>query len=392
MDLDVDTTQTTINCISFCSGIRGIERGLERVVPNLRTLCHVEIEAFIIENLVAEMEQGLVAPAPIWSNIKTFDPKPFRGRVHIITGGYPCQPFSNAGKRKGTEDPRHLWPYIENAVDTIRPDVCFFENVRGHVNLGLREVIESLEGLGYRVHWGIFSAEETDASHKRERVFIMAVRRELVDPNNGSVNNLTRRHEEKSDREELQQWDKNKKSCQSNQWDNTSGHGFESHDSIPTRRNSTEIASSTEMGNSTEQGFQKPGQRRVGELQEESGEGIYDRPQKSGSHVVLADMLSEGLEGYTGNEQREGRQRVGQDRPITKSGIPQSVARPGQPQHEWECPRATNGQWETKSSMGGPINGYKFREDFLRALGNSVYSESAALAWKTLSKKHGLKI
>jgi len=95
--------------------------------------------------------------------------------VDILSGGYPCQPFSAAGKRLGTEDPRHLWPYIANGIRAMRPRVCFFENVEGHISLGLREVVSELEGIGYKVAWGIFSAREVGAPHQRKRVFILGV-------------------------------------------------------------------------------------------------------------------------------------------------------------------------------------------------------------------------
>jgi DNA (cytosine-5)-methyltransferase 1 len=95
--------------------------------------------------------------------------------VDILTGGYPCQPFSAAGKRLGTEDPRHLWPYIARGIRILEPRICFFENVEGHISLGLSDVIEDLAGMGYRTTWGIFSASEVGAPHQRKRVFILAV-------------------------------------------------------------------------------------------------------------------------------------------------------------------------------------------------------------------------
>ena len=112
--------------------------------------------------------------APIWTNLKTFPWAEFRDRVDILTGGYPCQPFSSAGKRLGTNDPRHLWPFITSGIQMVRPKLCFFENVEGHISLGLREVISDLESLGYKTTWGIFSAAECGAPHQRKRVFILA--------------------------------------------------------------------------------------------------------------------------------------------------------------------------------------------------------------------------
>ena len=163
-----------LNCISFCSGYAGFELGLKRVIPNVRTVAYVEIEAFAVANLVAKMEEDKLDVAPIWTNLKTFNGRPFRDRVHIFTGGYPCQPFSHAGSRKGTSDPRHLWPYIRHHISTIRPLCCIFENVAGHVTLGFDEVYKDLRALGYSVEAGLFTAAEVGAPHKRERLFILA--------------------------------------------------------------------------------------------------------------------------------------------------------------------------------------------------------------------------
>jgi len=170
----VDTTQT-ITHLGLCAGYGGIELGLKRVLPTLRTVALCEIEAFACANLVAKMEAGLMDPAPIWTDLKTFPWAEFRDRVDILTGGYPCQPFSAAGKRLGTEDERHLWPYIASGIRILNPRVCFFENVEGHISLGLREVISELGQMGYETTFGIFSAAECGAPHQRKRVFILAV-------------------------------------------------------------------------------------------------------------------------------------------------------------------------------------------------------------------------
>jgi DNA (cytosine-5)-methyltransferase 1 len=94
--------------------------------------------------------------------------------VDIITAGYPCQPFSTAGKRKGVEDERHLWPYIKEAISTIRPSIVFLENVRGHFGLGFRDVLTDLASIGYDVRWTLIRASDVGAPHRRERLFIFA--------------------------------------------------------------------------------------------------------------------------------------------------------------------------------------------------------------------------
>jgi site-specific DNA-cytosine methylase len=171
---NVDITKELPTVIAFCAGYGGIERGLDLAGFEHRVIAYVEIEAFAIANLVNKMEAGLLPPAPVYTDIKTFPAHLFRDRVDLITGGYPCQPFSAAGQRKGTDDPRHLWPFINRHIQTIRPVQCFFENVEGHISLGLSSVISDLEEDGYRATWGIFSAREVGAHHQRKRVYILA--------------------------------------------------------------------------------------------------------------------------------------------------------------------------------------------------------------------------
>jgi len=173
----VDTPQEFTH-VSLCAGYGGIDLGLKRAIPTLRTVAFSEIEAYACANLVAKMEAGQLDPAPIWTDLKTFPWGAFHGRVDILSGGYPCQPFSAAGKRLGTDDPRHLWPFIATGIRLMQPRFCFFENVEGHISLGLRAVIEELAELGYTATWGIFSAAEVGAPHQRKRVFILAHRRE----------------------------------------------------------------------------------------------------------------------------------------------------------------------------------------------------------------------
>jgi DNA (cytosine-5)-methyltransferase 1 len=121
------------------------------------------------------MEEKALAEAPIWSDLRTFDGKPWRGVVDLITGGYPCQPFSSAGKRLGEDDPRHLWPEIRRIIEEIKPCFVFFENVSGHLTLGLSDVLGDLARMGFRCSAGLFTAEEVGAPHRRERVFVLGV-------------------------------------------------------------------------------------------------------------------------------------------------------------------------------------------------------------------------
>ena len=174
---------TTITTLEMCAGYSGIGLGIKNIFgERLRTIAYCELEGFAQANLISKMEKGLLDAAPIWSDLKTFPYESFHGLVDILIAGYPCQPFSSAGKRAGKEDPRHLWPWIADGIRLLQPTMCFFENVEGHISLGLSTVISDLEELGYKVSWGVFSAAEClDASgrtapHQRKRVFIMAHR------------------------------------------------------------------------------------------------------------------------------------------------------------------------------------------------------------------------
>lgn len=165
-----------LRSIELCAGYGGLGLGIELAVPCSRSVCLVEREGFLIGQLVQAMEEGLMAQAPIHSNVRTFDGKPWRGKVDCVTGGYPCQPFSIAGKRLGTADPRHLWPDIFRIVNEVQPAICFFENVDDHLNMGYEQVHADLERVGYVVEAGIFSSAETGATHVRERLYILAYR------------------------------------------------------------------------------------------------------------------------------------------------------------------------------------------------------------------------
>jgi DNA (cytosine-5)-methyltransferase 1 len=94
--------------------------------------------------------------------------------VDVITGGYPCQPFSTAGHRKGRNDERHLWPYVHTAIRTLRPDIAIMENVAGHLSLGFGDVLADLAAIGWDAEWTTVRASDVGACHRRERLFILA--------------------------------------------------------------------------------------------------------------------------------------------------------------------------------------------------------------------------
>ena len=176
----MDNTKESIRHLSLCAGYGGIDLGLRRVLPECRTVAYVEIEAFAIQNLVHKIEAERLDPAPVYTDVKSFPFKEFRGCVDILSGGFPCQPFSQAGSQRSTEDPRHIFPYILEGIRECRPTVVFLENVEGIISSKTRDgesvlqyVLKSLEEVGYSATAGVFSASEIGAPHQRKRVFIL---------------------------------------------------------------------------------------------------------------------------------------------------------------------------------------------------------------------------
>lgn len=164
------------NLMSLCAGVGGLELGVRIARPGARGVCYLEREVPAAARLVARMQDGSLHPAPIWSDLTTFDGLPWRGLVDCLTSGDPCQPNSVAGKGLGKDDDRWLLDHVFRIIDEVRPARVFRENVPGNADGQLAAIIPALEGMGYRVAAGIFSARGAGASHLRERLFIMADR------------------------------------------------------------------------------------------------------------------------------------------------------------------------------------------------------------------------
>mgnify|MGYP003145119770 CR=1 FL=1 len=156
-----------LKVLSLFAGIGGIDLGLEST-GRFETIQFVEYEPFCQHILRRHWPD-----VPIWGDVKTFDPDSC-GDIDLLCGGYPCQPFSVAGKQKGTEDDRHLWPRMFEIIKHKRPTWVLCENVPGHVNLGLDQVLFDLESEGYSWQTFVLGAVAVDAPHRRQRLFIVA--------------------------------------------------------------------------------------------------------------------------------------------------------------------------------------------------------------------------
>ena len=170
-----------LKTISLCTGYGGLELGIELLgEQRIRHILICEIEAFAIATNLEKMQKGQMVSCPMWTNLKTLCAKPFRGHTDLLTAGFPCQPFSKAGRYKADQDERHLFPDILRIIDECRPTRVFFENVEGLIatklqtgESALKYVLRSLGERGYRTAWTISSAIEAGAKHQRKRVFIL---------------------------------------------------------------------------------------------------------------------------------------------------------------------------------------------------------------------------
>jgi len=151
---------------SLCTGYGGLDLAVEEFF-NARTVWTSDTDKSASKVIEQRFNVPNLGDLKLidWSKVEPID---------IMTAGYPCQPFSHAGERKGFEDERHIWPHIKEAISILRPKYVVLENVRGHLTLGFDSVLGDLAEIGYDARWAIVRASDIGAPHKRERLFVVA--------------------------------------------------------------------------------------------------------------------------------------------------------------------------------------------------------------------------
>ena len=139
-----------------------------------RTVCAVEWEAYPASVLCARQNDGFLPTFPIWDDVQTFDGRPWRGIVDVVSGGFPCQDISAAGKGEGIGGGRSsMWKHMARIIGEVQPRYAFVENSPMLTTRGLGTVLGDLASLGFDAEWGVLSAADVGANHKRERVWIL---------------------------------------------------------------------------------------------------------------------------------------------------------------------------------------------------------------------------
>jgi DNA (cytosine-5)-methyltransferase 1 len=140
-----------------------------------RTVCAVEWETYPASVLLARQNDGSLPPFPIWDDIQTFDGNPWRGIVDVVSGGFPCQDISAAGKGAGIDGERSgMWGEMARVICEVRPRFVFVENSPMLTSRGLGRVLGDLASMGFDARWGVLGAADIGANHQRDRIWIVA--------------------------------------------------------------------------------------------------------------------------------------------------------------------------------------------------------------------------
>tara|TARA_R100000963_G_C4645987_1_gene110497 strand:- start:2770 stop:3927 length:1158 start_codon:yes stop_codon:yes gene_type:complete len=373
--------------LALCAGVGGLEMGIGIANPKFRTVAYVEREAFPASILAKRMEEGLLDPGPIWSDLETFDPEPWRGIVSVISCGFPCQPWSAAGKQKKTADSRWIWDSISEIICKIRPKYVFLENVPGVAFGGLECVLRTLAEVRLNAEWDLFRASDCGAPQKRERMFILGypnrsrwtpawagyevnpeeksqpgsrgVGRELADSHGNGGGEIP-------PSEETERQDPN---LRSEGLADSSGKSLRDQPGGSSGENGS---GTTEFGN-TSQGLADPDSRGLSKCSEQySGEERGCEASSFGEYPdrcneEMGDPNLEGLEGRSISERESSYQ------------FPPWPPGPSEPSERFET--------SVEPSVCRTSTGLANRVDRLRACGNAVLPVVSAYAWAVLKER-----
>lgn len=342
-----------INGLALYTGNGGLEAALHLVLPGYRTVCAVERQAYAAAAFVEWLEKAGLGACPVWDDATTFDPLPWRGLVDIISAGFPCQPYSGAGKGLRESDPRDGWPHVFRTVRALMPPIFWGENVATIITRGRHSFKSDLESLGYRVAAGIYSAAEVGAPHLRERLFIL-----------GTLADSARLGRPEGRPEPEGQQGRSHASFSGSGLGDADGLGRDRRPDVQGRRQEggTSSCRTSHVGHA-DNSAERPG------LCPERAQGIGGgRSCDAGRQV--------------GNPDGAGLERVGHERAASDGRYqwPWPAGR-GAEQYAWEKPRLA------ESGLGRTTHGVGARNEQLLCLGNGVVPVAGALAFVSLWEK-----
>jgi len=313
-----------------------------------RTVCAVEWESYPASVLCARQNDGLLPPFPIWDDVQTFDGKPWRGIVDVVSGGFPCQDISAAGKGAGIDGERSgMWGEMARIIHEVRPRFVFVENSPMLTSRGLGRVLGDLASMGFDAKWGVLGAADIGANHQRDRIWIVAKQMGNSD-NNGQITPEIR---------EIAEPRGNDNKAKQNETIQSQGSG-EQHETLAYSRC---------------------------ELWDEGNSGDLDTQEEIGtSSPILNQSSGEGC----GEDQVADTREIRPCGEKTEQGLARELrfAECGVDRNWWQrepefVPRTT------QRNMGGVVDGLASRVDRLKAIGNGQVPLCAATAWRILSEQ-----
>lgn len=327
-----------------------------------RTVCAVEWDAYARDVLVARQNDGCLDPFPIWDDVQTFDGKPWRGRVDVVSGGFPCQDISAAGKGAGIEGERSgMWKHMARITGEVLPQYVLVENSPMLVGRGLGVVLADLAEMGYDAKWGIVGAHHASAPHKRDRIWIIA---ELP-------HSLRTERKPRARGRRVREGDKELADSEGSR----TGYDRKNHGARSGEINASDNAGGSSRGND------RP---KDGEVMADTA-GTQDHGIRGdcecgwnamGRKKQAAQQDDRAPDHHCACGRREIRHAAG-------AGLPHGITGPmGEPRaiKEPELPD----WWSTEPNVGRVANGVAARVDRLRCLGNGQVPAVVPLAWNNL--------
>ena len=305
------------------------------------TVCAVEWEPYPCAVLCARQNEGILPPFPIWDDVRTFDGKPWRGRVDVVSGGFPCQDISAAGKGAGIDGERSgLWAHMARIIREVGPRFAFVENSPMLTSRGLGRVLGDLAAMGYDARWGVLGAHHAGAPHKRDRIWIVA---ESRSPRTG--------------RDYREAGDAHRGAGGEYVPPLRQAHGEDGSDRADSAGASDDVADA------------KNSEWRSGQFGKQNPSVWPQGHDKSfGGREDVADAASARLEG--------------QRRPCDAGSIFRQAQRARRPREA-----SLSDWWAVEPDVGRVANGVAARVDRLKAIGNGQVPAVAALAWEILSQE-----
>jgi DNA (cytosine-5)-methyltransferase 1 len=351
-----------------------------------RTVCAVEWEPYPASVLCAQQNDGFLPPFPVWDDVQTFDGKPWRGIVDVVSGGFPCQDISAAGKGAGIDGERSgMWREMARIIHEVRPKYVFVENSPMLTSRGLGVVLGDLASMGFDAKWGVLGAADVGANHKRDRIWIVGKMGNTN--NNGQIatkvpTSIAQGSDTSSARPK-----------QASQFTRPSEQYAELADTTELQRNggnhnariSMERESVSEPRNSS----------RPKDVANTSDQGIRSRLGGNGWEPNQKDRTRSDNQGRSGGNVEFA--EIGKPQDMEEkfpnalpTGLQGQDSQRGKGDKKWQDAKiwghATEcSWWQVEPNVGRVVDGVASRVDRLKAIGNGQVSEVARRAWESLS-------